>query len=85
LKGLVLAFPHLRELTQRQFDDMGDGLQCHVMAQLGFEQTAETIRQACEEGLSAEAATDRILEVVEGFEGDALQVDDMTCVVLRVE
>lgn len=34
LKGLVLAFPHLREVVQRQFDDMGDGLQCHVMAQL---------------------------------------------------
>lgn len=34
LKGLVLAFPHLRSLVQRQFDQMGDGLQCHVMAQL---------------------------------------------------
>jgi len=34
MKGLVLAFPHLRALVQRQFDDMGDGLQCHVMAQL---------------------------------------------------
>ena len=33
-KGIVLAFPHLRELVQRQFDSMGDGLQCHVMAQL---------------------------------------------------
>lgn len=34
LKGLVLGFPHLRELVQRQFDTMHDGLQCHVMAQL---------------------------------------------------
>jgi len=34
IKGLVLAFPHLRKLIQQQFDDMGDGLQCHVMAQL---------------------------------------------------
>lgn len=34
IKGLVLAFPHLRNLVQRHFDEMGDGLQCHVMAQL---------------------------------------------------
>lgn len=34
MKGLVLAFPHLRDLVQRQFNAMGDGLQCHVMAQL---------------------------------------------------
>ncbi|RIK33129.1 MAG: hypothetical protein DCC55_35545 [Chloroflexi bacterium] len=34
MKGLVLAFPHLRNLIQRQFDQMGDGLRCHVMAQL---------------------------------------------------
>ena len=34
MKGLVLAFPHLRSLVQRQFDSMGDGLRCHVMAQL---------------------------------------------------
>jgi len=34
MKGMVLAFPHLRELVQRQFDSMHDGLQCHVMAQL---------------------------------------------------
>ena len=33
-KGIALGFPHLRELIQRQFDSMGDGLQCHVMAQL---------------------------------------------------
>ena len=33
-KGIVLGFPHLRELVQREFDTMGDGHQCHVMAQL---------------------------------------------------
>ena len=34
MKGMVLGFPHLRDLVQRQFDTMDDGLQCHVMAQL---------------------------------------------------
>lgn len=34
MKGLVLGFPHLRELVQSQFDEMGDGLVCHVMPQL---------------------------------------------------
>lgn len=34
MKGVVLAFPHLRTFVQNQLDDMGDGLQCHVMAQL---------------------------------------------------
>jgi len=34
IKGLVLAFPHLRQLVQEQFDDMREGLICHVMAQL---------------------------------------------------
>lgn len=34
IKGVVLAFPHLRKLVQSQLDAMGDGLQCHVMAQL---------------------------------------------------
>ena len=36
MKGLVLGFPHLRPLIQQQFDDMGDGLKCHVMAQLDY-------------------------------------------------
>jgi hypothetical protein len=36
MKGLVLAFPHLRSPVQRQFDSMGDGLRCHVMAQLDY-------------------------------------------------
>ena len=30
----------------------------------GFDRTAETIRQACVEGLSAEATIDRILETI---------------------
>ena len=34
MKGLVLAFPHLRELVQGQLDDMGSGLRAHIMAQL---------------------------------------------------
>ncbi len=34
IKGIVLAFPHLRDLVQLQLDTMKDGLQCHVMAQL---------------------------------------------------
>ena len=34
IKGVVLAFAHLRDLVQRQLDDMADGLQCHVMSQL---------------------------------------------------
>ena len=53
--------------------------------QFGFERTREAIHKACEEGLSAEAAIDRILEAVDAFTGDALQGDDMTCVILRVE
>lgn len=34
MKGLVLAFPHLRAVIQEQLVSLGDGLQCHVMAQL---------------------------------------------------
>ena len=51
----------------------------------GFERTAETIRKACADGLSAEATIDRILEAVNTFKGNAAQSDDMTCVVVRVE
>ena len=53
--------------------------------QFGFERTGETIKEACEEDLSAEAIIDRILEAVAVFKGDATQSDDMTCVVLRIE
>ncbi|MEE2659624.1 MAG: M28 family metallopeptidase [Candidatus Latescibacterota bacterium] len=34
MKGVVLAFPHLRRLVQSQLDEMGDGLVCHLMSQL---------------------------------------------------
>jgi len=34
MKGVVLGFPHLRDLVQAQLDAMHDGLQCYVMAQL---------------------------------------------------
>ena len=51
----------------------------------GFEETAETIRTGCAEGLSAEALIDRLIGAVQGFAGDEPQGDDMTCVVLRVE
>ena len=34
IKGVVLAFGHLRDFVQAQLDAMGDGLQCHVMSQL---------------------------------------------------
>ncbi len=49
----------------------------------GFEQTAETIRKACSDGLSAEALIDRLIGAVQAFAGDTPQGDDMTCVVLR--
>ena len=50
----------------------------------GFERTAETIRQACSENLSAEALIDRLIDTVKEFAGDVPQGDDMTCVVLEV-
>ena len=34
MKGVVLAFDHLRDFVQEQLDTMGDGLKCHVMSQL---------------------------------------------------
>jgi len=53
--------------------------------QFGFDRVSEMIRGDCEDGLSAEEAIDRVLEVVNTFRGDAPQGDDMTCVVVRVE
>ena len=50
----------------------------------GFEQTAETIRQACADGLSAEALIDHLVSEIQTFVGDEPQGDDMTCVALRV-
>ena len=51
----------------------------------GFERTAETIRQACAEDLSAEALIDRLIGAVKDFAGEMPQGDDMTVVVLKVE
>ena len=34
MKGVVLGFPHLQPLLQRQLDSMGEGHRCHVMSQL---------------------------------------------------
>ncbi len=34
IKGMVLQFPHLRGLVQRALDELGEGLQCHVMPML---------------------------------------------------
>lgn len=34
MKGVVLQFPELRPLVQTQLDTMGEGLACHVLAQL---------------------------------------------------
>ncbi len=51
----------------------------------GFEQTAQTIREGCAEGLPAEALIDRLIGVVQEFAGDEPQGDDMTCVVIRIE
>ena len=51
----------------------------------GFEQTAETIREGCAEGLSAEVLIDRLIGAVQAFAGDEPQGDDMTCVVLKVD
>jgi len=51
----------------------------------GFERTAETIRQACAENLSAETLIDRLIGTVRDFTGDVPQGDDMTVVVLKVE
>lgn len=34
IKGIVLAFPHLRDFVQAQLNTMESGLACHVMSQL---------------------------------------------------
>ena len=53
--------------------------------QLGFEIVGETLRQGCKDGLSAERLIDHLLEAVDAFRAGADQIDDITCVVLRVE
>jgi sigma-B regulation protein RsbU (phosphoserine phosphatase) len=50
-----------------------------------FERTAETIRQGCQEGLSAEALLERIISEVKAFTGEEPQGDDQTVVVLHIE
>jgi aminopeptidase YwaD len=34
MKGVVLQFPELRPLVQKELDAMGEGLKCHVLAQM---------------------------------------------------
>ena len=51
----------------------------------GFERTVETIRQGCNQGLSAKALIDYLIGAVQDFAGDTPQGDDMTVVVLKVE
>ena len=34
IKGMALQFPHLRSLVQSTLDELGEGLQCHVMPML---------------------------------------------------
>lgn len=34
MKGIVLAFPHLRKFMQSQLDTMDDGLKCHVLSHM---------------------------------------------------
>ncbi len=52
--------------------------------QFGYDWTAEVIRTACREGLSAEGTIQQVLEAVEKFRGGASQLDDITCVVVRI-
>ena len=51
----------------------------------GFDQTAETVRQGCQAGLSAEGILEKLLGDVRTFSGDSLQEDDQTIVVVGVE
>jgi len=50
---------------------------------LGYDRTSEIVQTACSED-SAESTLDRILHEVGRFRGEAPQVDDMTCVVVRL-
>jgi len=34
MKGMVLQYPHLRPMVQTVLDQLGDGLKCHVLAQM---------------------------------------------------
>ena len=50
----------------------------------GFDKTAETLRQGCEEGLGSEALLERMLHEVRRFSSDHPQEDDQTIVVVGV-
>jgi sigma-B regulation protein RsbU (phosphoserine phosphatase) len=52
--------------------------------QFGFTSTAELVHEACAKNLSAEETIEHILQAVESFRDTTLQLDDMTCVVLKV-
>ncbi len=51
----------------------------------GFDQTAETVRQGCQDGLASEALLDRIVVDVRSFSGEQPQEDDQTIVIIGVE
>ncbi len=51
----------------------------------GFEQTAATIQEGCQQGLDAERLLERLLERVRAFSGTVDQEDDQTIVVLQVD
>lgn len=51
----------------------------------GFDQTAETILQGCQDGLSADALLNKLLGAVKDFSGEREQEDDQTIVVVAVE
>jgi len=53
--------------------------------QFGFDQTEETIRRGCTEGLSPEQLIDRIFSTVDKFADTAPQGDDRTVVVLKID
>ncbi|MBT4500069.1 MAG: SpoIIE family protein phosphatase [Gemmatimonadetes bacterium] len=50
----------------------------------GFERTAELICRGCEEGLSATALLERIVEATDTFTENAPATDDRTCVIISV-
>ena len=52
--------------------------------QFGYERTAEVVKEACTEGLSAESTIDRMFGTTDRFREGAPQEDDMACVVVRV-
>ena len=52
---------------------------------IGFERTAEIVRQRCAQGLSSQEVIDRLIRDVKDFTGEVPQGDDMTFIVLSVE